>query len=139
MRAGRAGLVMPRQDGPNGRVRGAPAVWLRVEGLAAAIAGIAIYLANGGQLLALIPLLVAVDLSMLGYLLGPRPGAALYNLAHNWAIGLLVLGVGWTGAAVPALLAGAVLVAHVGIDRLAGYGLKYPSAFGDTHLGHIGR
>jgi Domain of unknown function (DUF4260) len=27
----------------------------------------------------------------------------------------------------------------VGIDRLAGYGLKHPTGFGDTHLGRIGR
>ena len=37
------------------------------------------------------------------------------------------------------VLAGAILVAHAGMDRLAGYGLKYPTAFGDTHLGWIGR
>ncbi len=118
---------------------GAPAVWLRIEGLAGFIVGIAIYLANGGQVLFLIPLLLAVDLSMIGYLIGPRPGSVTYNLAHNWAVGLLVLGAGWASAAVPALLVGSVLIAHVGIDRLAGYGLKYPSSFGDTHLGRIGR
>jgi hypothetical protein len=31
-------------------------------------------------------------------------------------------------------LAGVVLVAHVGMDRLAGYGLKHPSGFKDTHM-----
>ncbi len=39
----------------------------------------------------------------------------------------------------PLVLAGAVLVGHVGMDRLAGYGLKYPTAFRDTHLGRIGK
>jgi hypothetical protein len=29
--------------------------------------------------------------------------------------------------------------AHIGFDRLLGYGLKYPSSFGDTHLGRTGR
>ena len=42
--------------------------------------------------------------------------------------------------AMPGLaLAGALLVAHVGADRALGYGLKYPTGFGDTHLGRIGR
>jgi hypothetical protein len=29
--------------------------------------------------------------------------------------------------------------AHIGFDRVLGYGLKYPTSFGDTHLGRIGR
>ena len=31
-------------------------------------------------------------------------------------------------------IAGAILVAHVGMDRLAGYGLKHTSGFKDTHM-----
>jgi hypothetical protein len=30
-------------------------------------------------------------------------------------------------------------LAHVGMDRAVGYGLKYPTAFGRTHLGVVGR
>jgi hypothetical protein len=26
---------------------------------------------------------------------------------------------------------------HIGIDRLLGFGLKYPTRFNDTHLQHI--
>jgi len=40
----------------------------------------------------------------------------------------------------PALqLVAAILIAHVGMDRMLGYGLKLPSSFQDTHLGRIGR
>ena len=75
---------------------------------------------------------------MVGYLRGPRLGAAVYNLGHNWAIGLAVLGVGvWSGSAA-LTMAGAILVAHVGMDRALGYGLKLPASFQDTHLGRIG-
>jgi hypothetical protein len=113
--------------------------WLRLEGLAAFIAGLAIYGANGGPWLLAIPLLLLPDVSMLGYLRDPRLGAFTYNLVHNWAIGLAVLGLGvWSGVGW-VLLAGAILVAHVGMDRVAGYGLKLPSAFQDTHLGRIGK
>jgi hypothetical protein len=62
-----------------------------------------------------------------------------YNLAHNWAVALGVLGLGYLLASPALEIAGAVLVAHVGVDRLLGYGLKYPTAFQDTHLGRIGR
>jgi hypothetical protein len=112
---------------------------LRLEGLAAFAAGIALFLANGGPWLALIPLLLVPDISMLGYVRDPRLGALLYNLVHNWALGLAVLGLGfWTGQGW-VVLAGAVLVAHVGMDRLAGYGLKLPTSFHETHLGRIGK
>jgi len=42
-------------------------------------------------------------------------------------------------SSVPFAIAGAVLVAHVGMDRAAGYGLKLSTSFHDTHLGRIGR
>ncbi len=116
-----------------------PRTWLRLEGLAALAAGTALYLASGGAILWLIPLLLAVDVSMAGYLAGPRIGSVTYNLAHNRGTGLLVLGLGWATSVTLLVLAGAVLVAHVGMDRVAGYGLKYPTSFGDTHLGRIGR
>ena len=45
-------------------------------------------------------------------------------LAAGWYLAIPVLG-----------LAGAILVAHTGGDRLLGYGLKYPTSFQDTHLG----
>jgi hypothetical protein len=122
-----------------GAVTGTPRRWLRLEGLAILIAGVGIYLAAGGPWLLLVPFVLAVDVSMVGYLAGPRTGAVVYNLAHNQATGLLVLGAGVVSGVSPLVLAGAVLVGHAGMDRLAGYGLKYPSAFGDTHLGRIGR
>ena len=122
-----------------GSVTGTPRRWLRIEGLAAFAAGIALYAGGGGELLWLLPLLLVPDVSMLGYLAGPRVGAFTYNLAHTWAAGLAVLALGVATASESAVLAGAILVAHTGMDRLAGYGLKYPSAFADTHLGRIGR
>ena len=37
---------------------------------------------------------------------------------------------------VPAAAAGGLIwIAHIGFDRALGYGLKYPTGFGDTHLG----
>lgn len=116
-----------------------PRIWLRLEGLAALVAGVVGYRASGGDLLWLIPALLLVDASMAGYLAGPHSGAIVYNVAHNWFTALAVLGIGLALASPLIVLAGWVLIAHVGMDRLAGYGLKYAPAFGDTHLGWIGR
>jgi hypothetical protein len=112
---------------------------LRVESAAIAVVGVVAYLSLGGNPLLLLPLLLAPDLSMLGYLAGPGVGAVTYNLVHNWATasGLALLAI-VTGELWP-LLAGAVVAAHVGMDRALGYGLKLPTSFQDTHLGRIGR
>ena len=108
--------------------------WLRAEGAAALAAGAIVYQQLGGDWLFFIPLLLLPDLSAVGYLGGLRVGAFTYNLFHNWVIGLAVLGVGaWISSDI-LLFAGTILVAHVGMDRIAGYGLKHPSGFKDTHL-----
>ena len=112
---------------------------LRVEALAIFLAGVFAYLQLNGHPLWLLPLLLAPDLSMIGYMRGPGLGAVTYNLVHNLATALLVLAVGWFAAIAPLALAGAILVAHVGMDRSLGYGLKLPTDFRDTHLGRIGR
>jgi hypothetical protein len=113
--------------------------WLRLEGFAAFIAGLAIYGELGGPWLAVVPLLLLPDLSAVGYLRGPRLGALTYNAGHNWAVGLSLLGIGLLANVTPVAILGAVFIAHVGMDRTIGYGLKLPSSFQDTHLGWIGR
>jgi hypothetical protein len=113
--------------------------WLRAEGVAALALGWVVWQSQGGELLWFVPLLLVPDVSMLGYLGGNHVGAIAYNVAHNWFVGGLVLGLGWWLAVPAVTMAGAILVAHTGIDRVMGYGLKYPTAFQDTHLGRIGR
>ena len=132
-------IAMNTTASPTPSVTGTPRTWLRIEGLAAFVLALAGYLSLGGHPLLLLTLLLAVDVAMVGYLANPRAGAFVYNLAHQWATGLVVLGACLWLASTPLLLAGLILVGHVGMDRLAGYGLKYPTAFGDTHLGRIGR
>lgn len=112
---------------------------LRAEWLAIFVAGVVIYLEFGGHPLLLLPLLLAPDLSIVGYLAGPRVGALIYNVAHNLVVALGLLAVGWFAPVAPLALAGAILFAHVGMDRSLGYGLKLPTDFRDTHLGRIGK
>lgn len=113
--------------------------WLRAEGIAALVGGLWAWVALGAAWPLFLALLLVPDISMVGYLKGTHTGAISYNMAHNWATGGLVLGLG-AALAVPALVfAGIILIAHVGMDRLFGYGLKYPTSFQDTHLGRIGK
>ncbi len=127
------------QSSSAGMTSGAVRGWLRLEGFAAFAAGLALFGASGGNWWFIIPMMLLPDISAVGYLAGSRVGSHTYNLLHNWAPGLLVLGLG-TWLASPALqLVAAILIAHVGMDRALGYGLKLPSSFQDTHLGRIGR
>lgn len=113
--------------------------WLRAEGIAALAGGLWAWLALGAAWPLFLVLLLVPDVSMVGYLKSTHAGAISYNIAHNWATGGLVLGLG-AALDVPALVfAGNILIAHVGMDRLFGYGLKYPTSFQDTHLGRIGK
>ena len=114
-----------------------PTTVLRIEGLALFGAATAAYVALGAPLWLFLLLALAPDLSMLGYLAGPRVGSRLYNLFHTTvapitlgALGLL------TGAALPVWIA-LVWAAHVGADRAVGYGLKYPTGFERTHLTRV--
>ena len=113
--------------------------WLRLEGLAVFVAGAIAFGRLGGELPWFVPALLVPDLAIAGYVAGPRAGAFVYNLVHNWAFGLTVAGAGLALGITPLALAGAVLVAHTGMDRSAGYGLKFVSGFGETHLGRIGK
>jgi hypothetical protein len=127
--------TIERMDTVDPSIRG----WLRFEGAAAFIAGLLLFGWLGGPWLLVIPLLLLPDLSMVGYLRGPRLGAVTYNAIHTWAPGLALLAVGLVADARLLTLAGTILVAHVGMDRAAGYGLKLPTSFHDTHLGRIGK
>lgn len=113
--------------------------WLRLEGFAGLVLGWVVWQSYGGELVWFVPLLLVPDVGMLGYLRGNHVGAITYNLVHNWFVGGAVLGLGWWLDALPLAMAGAILVAHTGIDRVFGYGLKYPTSFKDTHLGRLGR
>lgn len=79
------------------------------------------------------------DLSLAAYLAGPRVGAVCYNAVHT-TLPPIALGVAGTLLASQIAIAVAVIwLAHIGVDRALGYGLKYDAGFVFTHLGRIGR
>ena len=102
-----------------------------------AIGAVTLYFHFGYPWWLLVVLALAPDLSMLGYLGGPVAGSIAYDLAHTYAVpvALGVLGV-LTGAELPVQVA-LIWATHIGVDRAIGYGLKYPTAFQDTHLQRV--
>jgi hypothetical protein len=112
---------------------------VRVEWAAVAVAAIVLYGLTGVSWWLFALLILAPDLSMIGYLAGPHAGAAAYNAVHFLAfpVFLALFGV-WLGHS-PAIAVALVWIAHISVDRMLGYGLKLPTDFRDTHLGRIGR
>ena len=126
-------------SGQTGAATGGVRTLLRLEGLALFIGMTLVYAIWGGSWWVYAILFLAPDLSFAGYLAGPRIGAIVYNAAHSY-IAPALLAVASLGAPSPRTLPVALIwLAHIGIDRALGYGLKYSEGFGFTHLGRIGK
>lgn len=110
---------------------------LRAEGLAVLAAALALYFDSGYGWLLLAVLALAPDLSMAGYLAGPRAGAIAYNAAHAYVLPVALAVAGVLAGSDLAVQLALIWLAHVGADRLLGYGLKYPTEFKHTHLQRV--
>jgi hypothetical protein len=118
-----------------GVVVGAPRRWLGLEGLVL-LAGALIAFGVLGQPWWLVPAgILAPDIAMSGYVAGPRFGAHLYNLAHATLLPAVMLGAGYWQADRLVMALALIWLAHIGLDRLLGMGLKYNDRFTHTHLG----
>jgi hypothetical protein len=110
---------------------------LQLEGAAMFIAALAAYADLGGAWWLFVLLLLAPDLFMLPYLVNPQWGAWGYNLGHQIVLPLGLLGLG-VAIETPAVTQLALIwLAHIGMDRAVGYGLKYPTNFKETHLQRV--
>jgi Domain of unknown function (DUF4260) len=119
-------------------VTGRPLRWLRLEGVTLLASALLLF-GRTHQHWWLVPAAILLpDLLMAGYLAGTKVGAATYNLAHSYPLpaALSLAGVDRHQPLVLAL--GLIWLAHIGMDRALGYGLKYDTHFQHTHLGHVG-
>jgi hypothetical protein len=112
---------------------------IRLEWTAVAALAVAFYAMAGVSWWLFVSLILAPDLSMLGYLAGPRVGAIAYNALHILIVPLLLALAGTVfGHAMMTAIA-LIWITHIAVDRALGYGLKLSSGFQDTHLGRLGR
>ncbi|WP_395349239.1 DUF4260 domain-containing protein [Variovorax sp. UC122_21] len=122
-----------------GAATGGVRTTLRLESLAVLAGALIAYDRTGGGWGLFALLFLLPDLSMLGYLAGPRIGARVYNLAHSYLVPLGIAALGLLVALPFALPLALIWAAHVAFDRALGFGLKYDAGFGFTHLGRVGR
>ena len=110
---------------------------IRLEDIVIAAAAITFYFVSGYSWLAFALLLLVPDVSMVGYAMGNKVGAAFYNAAHTYLIPMLILFAGLIFDAQWPTMIGLIWTAHIGIDRTMGYGLKYETGFKDTHVQRV--
>ncbi|GIJ76708.1 protein of unknown function [Micromonospora phaseoli] len=121
-----------------------PVAAQRVEAAVVAALAVVVTVTAGYPWWSLLALFLVFDLSMLGYLHGPRFGAFCYNLAHSYTLpaALGVVAVAEAGFGDQNRWLGVLAIAwvfHIAIDRALGYGLKTAEGFEHTHLGPIGK
>ncbi|MBA2680054.1 MAG: DUF4260 domain-containing protein [Ktedonobacteraceae bacterium] len=114
-----------------------PAWLLRAEGAVLLAAAVWLYAIYSGNWLLFALLLLAPDLSALGYLRDSHLGATTYNIAHTLILPALLIAVGFILGNMGAVGLALIWFAHIGMDRMLGYGLKYATEFKDTHLGKV--
>ena len=114
-----------------------PAKLLRLEGAIVFMSAVAAYIALHGSLILFALLILAPDASMIGYLANPRAGSLIYNTVHIYLLPVALLAIGWIAGFPVGVQIALILLAHIGVDRAVGYGLKYPTEFKDTHLQHV--
>lgn len=114
-----------------------PSVVLHLDGLAVAIVAILLYRELGVAWWVFAVTFLAPDLALAAYLAGPRRGASVYNVVHTYLWGAALFGLGLLGAHASLMAAGLIWLTHVAVDRLVGFGLKYPDGFRRTHLQRV--
>ena len=112
-------------------------ILLRLEGMAALALSAVFYARTGASWWLFAALWLTPDLSMLGYLGGPKLGARIYNAIHSYVTPATLAVVGLLLGSSVLLPYALIWINHIGVDRLLGYGLKYPQGFKFTHLGKL--
>lgn len=114
-----------------------PRIILSIEGLALFIGSIVLYAYAGGNGWLFLLLLLVPDVAMLGYLVNTKVGAISYNLIHSTALPLILAIAAFVFSWTLGLHLALIWLAHIGMDRTVGYGLKYSSEFKATHLNRV--
>ena len=84
-------------------------------------------------------ILIAPDISFIGYTAGNKIGAVCYNLFHHKGIAIAIFLTGFILKDELIQIVGIILFGHSSMDRMLGYGLKLNQGFKYTHLETIGK
>lgn len=114
-----------------------PNVMLRLEGTAVLVASVLAYGYLGYNWWVFALLLLWPDLAFIAYAVDKRFGSVVYNVVHSYPLPLLLAGASILFAWSFGLQFALIWLAHIGMDRTMGYGLKYAGEFKMTHMSNI--
>ncbi len=114
-----------------------PSTLLRLEGTAVLVAALITYSQLHYSWWQFALLLLAPDLAALGYLINKSVGSLVYNAMHTYILPIALAMVALLFKFDLGLQLALIWLAHIGMDRLFGYGLKYPDGFKHTHFSKI--
>ena len=118
-------------------VVGKPKFFLRLEGVVLFVAALLIFHSTHQHWWWVPALLLTPDLFMVGYAQSTQLGALIYNIGHTYLLPVSIALYGWHSHRPLVLAISLIWLAHIGMDRFAGYGLKYDDNFKHTHLGSL--
>src|SRR5690625_2075263 len=108
--------------------------WVHLEGLIIFVFMMYFYSLHDFNWWIFFLFLLVPDISMVAYIINNRMGAMIYNIVHTYTMSIPILLLGLIMENNFFIMSGIIWSAHIGIDRLFGYGLKYKTAFQDSHL-----
>jgi hypothetical protein len=112
-----------------------PDLLLRLEALFVLLVTLLCYSGLHGSWLLFVVLFLVPDITLLGYLTGNKRFAAmLYNFGHCYAVPLAAGLIAWKLRSVWCERLAVIWIAHIALDRLLGFGLKYAQTFKPTHI-----
>ena len=112
-----------------------PKILLHIEGLTFFVLSTFIYFYLDGSVWMYIILLLAPDIGILGYATkNNKIGSYIYNAFHTYTLPVALGVLTWFFGPQVIVSISLIWIAHIGMDRISGYGLKYETNFKDTHL-----
>jgi hypothetical protein len=114
-----------------------PGALLRLEGFVLFAGSLVFYAHQGYNWLVFILLLFTPDLTFAIYAVDKRLGSLFYNLFHTYTLPMLLVAFSLGSGFAVGLQLALIWLAHLGMDRTVGYGLKYFGQFKETHLSRV--
>jgi hypothetical protein len=114
-----------------------PGILLRLEGLTVLGGALTLYAYQGYNWWMFALLLLSPDVALAAYAIDQRMGSLAYNLMHTYVFPILLALLSLVFGYSLGLQLALIWLAHIGMDRAVGYGLKYPTSFKDTHLSRV--
>jgi len=114
-----------------------PGLLLKLEGTAVLVAAVLVYGRLNYSWLVFALLFLFPDIAIIVYAINKNVGVLIYNILHTTLSPFILLGLSVFFEWPVGIQLSLIWFAHIGMDRIFGYGLKYSGQFKETHLQRV--